>query len=73
MLLHHGHLRTLNGDGTETTVEDLKTSLTGAYIVYELATPIEIQLQPCPIDTLEGVNNIWADTGDTTLSYITIG
>lgn len=32
-----------------------------------------IQLPPCPIDTLEGENNIWADTGDTTLSYITIG
>ena len=26
-----------------------------------------------PIDTLEGVNNIWADTGDTTLQYIKIG
>ena len=31
-----------------------------------------IQLPPCPIDTLE-VNNIWADTGDTTLQYIKIG
>lgn len=28
-----------------------------------------IQLPPCPIDTLEGVNNIWADTGNTTLQY----
>ena len=32
-----------------------------------------IQLAPCPIDVLEGQNNIWADTGETTLSYITIG
>lgn len=32
-----------------------------------------IQLPPCPIDTLLGENNIWADTGDTTLSYIIIG
>ena len=32
-----------------------------------------IQLPPCPIETLLGENNIWADTGDTTLSYITIG
>ena len=31
-----------------------------------------IQLPPCPIDTLE-VNNIWADTGDTTLQYIKLG
>lgn len=32
-----------------------------------------LQLPPCPIDTLEGVNNIWADTGDTTVQYIKIG
>jgi hypothetical protein len=32
-----------------------------------------IQLPPCPIDTLEGVNNIWADTGDTTLQYPKFG
>ena len=31
-----------------------------------------LQLPPCPIDTLE-VNNIWADTGDTTLQYIKLG
>ena len=41
--------------------------------VYELATPQTIQLPPCPIDTLEGVNNIWADTGDTTLQYPKFG
>ena len=32
-----------------------------------------LQLPPCPIDTLQGVNNIWADTGDTTLQYIKLG
>ena len=32
-----------------------------------------LQLPPCPIDTLEGVNNIWADTGDTTLQYTKFG
>lgn len=46
----------------------------GAYkFLYPLATPQTIQLPPCPIDTLEGVNNIFADTGDTTLQYIKIG
>lgn len=43
------------------------------FIVYPLATPTTIQLPPCPIDTLEGVNNIWADTGDTTLQYPKFG
>ena len=42
-------------------------------IVVKLATPITIQLPPCPIDVLEGQNNIWADTGDTTLQYIKLG
>ena len=42
-------------------------------ILYPLATPQTIQLPPCPIDTLEGVNNVWADTGDTTLQYPKFG
>ena len=42
-------------------------------VVAELATPTTIQLPPSPIDTLEGVNNIWADTGETTAQYIKIG
>lgn len=42
-------------------------------IAIKLATPTTIQLPPCSIDTLKGVNNIWADTGDTTLQYIKIG
>ena len=60
-------------DFTGKTAAQVKTLLSGVMLVYELATPTTIQLAPCPIDTLEGVNNIWADTGDTTLSYITIG
>jgi hypothetical protein len=44
-----------------------------AQLLYELETPFTIQLPPCPIDTLEGVNNIWADTGDTTLQYPKFG
>ena len=56
-----------------TTVADFLTAISGATLVYPLATPQTIQLPPCPIDTLEGVNNIWADTGDTTLQYIKLG
>lgn len=32
-----------------------------------------IQLPPCPIDTLEGVNNIFADCGSTALEAFKIG
>ena len=38
-------------------------------VCYELATPIEVDLTPHTIKTLLGVNNIWADAGDTTLEY----
>jgi hypothetical protein len=43
--------------------------------VLKVTSPSEqiIQLPSCPIDTLEGVNNIWADTGDTTLQYPKFG
>ena len=49
-----------------------KTAMNGVYAVCRLAQPQVIQLPPCPIDTLE-VNNIWADTGDTTLQYPKFG
>lgn len=54
------------------TGSQVKSALSGVYIAYELDTPTTIQLPPCPIDTLE-VNNIWADTGDTTLQYPKFG
>lgn len=50
-----------------------RADLVGMQVCYKFNAPITIQLPPCPIDTLEGVNNIWADTGDTTLQYIKIG
>ena len=58
-----------------TSLADFKTALSNQnlVIVYPLATPMTIQLPPCPIDTLLGVNNIWADTGDTTLQYPKFG
>lgn len=38
-------------------------------LCYELATPITYTLAPQEIRTLLGTNNIWADTGDTTVEY----
>ena len=58
---------------SEMTAADFKTAMNGVQLTYPLATPITIQLPPCPIDTLEGVNNIWADTGNTSLEAIKIG
>ena len=39
------------------------------YFVYPIATPITYQLTPQEIKTLLGINNIWADTGDTSITY----
>lgn len=46
-----------------------KTAMNGVQLVYELATPTTYQLTPTEVSTLLGANNVWADTGDTTLIY----
>ena len=47
-----------------------KASLNGKYCVYELATPITVQLTPTQIKALNGANNVFADTGNVnTLKY----
>ena len=38
-------------------------------IVWYLATPQTYQLTPAEVNTLLGQNNIWADTGDSTVEY----
>ena len=48
-----------------------KTAGTPVQILYELATPVEYQITPEEINTLIGVNNIWADTGDVSVKYRT--
>jgi hypothetical protein len=43
------------------------------YLLYELATPEVINLGGMNIETLQGENNLFASTGDTTAQYIKIG
>ena len=45
------------------------TPTTGAQVVYELATHVTYHLTSQEITTLLGQNNIWADTGDTSVTY----
>jgi len=58
-----------------TSLTDFKQSLSddNLVIVYPLNTPTTIQLPPVRVETLGGVNNVFADTGDTTLQYIKFG
>lgn len=51
-------------DSTYTDATTFKTAMSGAQLVYELATPTTIQLTPTEVRTLLGANNIFADTGD---------
>lgn len=45
------------------------TPTTGAQVCYKLAEPVEIILTPEQITTLIGVNNVWSDGGDVSLTY----
>ena len=45
-----------------------------SYVVYQLETPIEIQLDSITLQALLNENNIWCDTGDTEVKYLlTVG
>lgn len=61
-------------DGFELSLENWRSWLSSnpITVVYELATPIEIPLGGINLLTQEGQNNIFCDTGDTTLEYIKI-
>ena len=56
-------------DSNYTTVADFKTAMNGVQFCYELATPTPIYCEPTVIKTLKGTNNIWADTGETSVEY----
>jgi hypothetical protein len=48
-----------------------KTAMNGVQLVYELSTPLTIQLPTTVVKSLSGVNNVWADCGDILdLSYL---
>lgn len=58
-------------DDVNMTLEEFKTMLasTPMVIVADLRTPITYSLTPETITLTEGNNTIWADTGDSTLTY----
>lgn len=56
---------------TITSADDWKTLLSGTnmQLAYPLATPQTYQLTPTEVNTLLGVNNIFADTGNSLVTY----
>ena len=64
-----GGIRTIITNDAYTDAESFETAMDGQIIVYDLATPITYQLTPTEVKTLLEDNNIWADTGDSTVKY----
>ena len=55
-----------------TTLEEYETFLASnpLQFVYLLKTPVTITgLTPAQIQALQGLNNVWSDTGDTSIGY----
>lgn len=77
MTVTHGYIASYNGEtlpGEWISDRDVyapgTTPTNGAEVVYELATPQTYQLTPQQLfNTLYGVNNVWSDTGDSTVTY----
>ena len=55
--------------GTYIDATAFKSAVTGQTLIYELAEPITIQLTPHEVRSLLGQNNIFADTGDSSVEY----
>lgn len=56
-------------DNAYSDTESFRSAMSGVQLVYELATPTEIQLTPHEVRTLLGVNNIWSGGGDMAVEY----
>lgn len=76
-LVNKGHIESYNGEvlpSTWLSDRDVYTSggtpTTGAEVVYNLDTPITIQLTPTPIKLFKNNNVIYADSGDIAIEYL---
>lgn len=63
--------------GAYSTADAFKAYLASQYaagtpvqVAYKLTTSRTIQLTPKNLETLKGINNVWSNCGDTTLSYV---
>lgn len=56
-------------DETYNDAVSFKAAMSGVQLCYELATPIEITLDPVTLSTLKGQNNVWSDADSVTVEY----
>lgn len=64
-----GYIFVIDTAHASDTASDFKTAMNGVQLVYELKTPVEVDVDPEAIKTVDGINNIWADTGEVTVTY----
>lgn len=70
--MYYGQTRVAVKWSQITSASDAATLFNGTplQVVYELATPIEIDLTPVNVSSVLGQNNIWCNTGDTEVVYV---
>lgn len=61
--------RLLIQDNRFTSEESLRSAITGVPFVYTLETPIEYTLNAAQVQTILGLNNVWADAGNVDVIY----
>ena len=64
-----GELRVKDTSKADLSTSEFKTAMDGVQFCYELAEPIHYPLTPIEITSLLGENNLWADTGQTSVTY----
>lgn len=60
-------------DYDNSSADDFKTAVTGQRLIYELATPFDIDLTPEVISAIVGTNNVFAECGETEVKYLKAG
>lgn len=75
----HANIASYNGEPinepwlcSEAVYSEGTTPPIGSQVVYPLATPITVQLTPTQVEQLLGANNIFSDTGNVEVYYVTI-
>ena len=67
----HGHIAAYAGETVpDGWISSVGALTNGAQVVYPLAEPYTIQLDPQTLDMLKGNNTVWSDCGDTAVSYV---
>lgn len=56
-------------DSRYTDAASFKAAMSGVQLVYELANPIPLTLDPAQLELFKGTNNISADAGQVTVTY----